>query len=399
MERALFQMAAQIPLAWKNLTHSWRRLMVAVSGISFAVVLMFMQTGFRNALFDSTVKMVRDIDADVIMFSKARFSLSAQHRFPIDRIHQAASCPAAESVDPLYLENTISLLRSDGHQGRPIRVIGFDLNCNRFTTAGVDPGIDLVRGPNTALIDSRSKPNYHFPLQDITNGNPATGELAGQQIHFVGTFSMGTDFANEGNVVMSAENFAAYFPARRLGADPLSVVDLGIAKAHSGVSADRLRDEIKSALGPTTDVYVVTRDEFVNDEIRFWGKSTPIGIIFGIGTAMGFIVGVIICYQIIFTDIADHMSEFATLKAMGYSDGYFTRFVITEAFYLSIFGFIPGLLVAFVLFALVTSQTGLLMVMTLPRALLVFGLTLTMCVMSGIAAMRKLRSADPASLF
>ena len=143
----------------------------------------------------------------------------------------------------------------------------------------------------------------------------------------------------------------------------------------------------------------MTRDEFVNDEIRFWGKSTPIGIIFGIGTAMGFIVGVIICYQIIFTDISDHMPEFATLKAMGYGDSYFTRFVITEAIYLSLFGFLPGLLIAVLLFAFITSQTGLLMVMTLPRALLVFGLTLTMCVLSGVAAMRKLQAADPASLF
>ncbi|MCA9214215.1 MAG: FtsX-like permease family protein [Planctomycetales bacterium] len=392
-------MQSQIPLAWKNLTHSWRRLMVAVGGISFAVVLMFMQTGFRNALFDSTVKMVRDIDTDVIMFSKARFSLSAQHRFPIERIHEAASCPSAESVDPLYLENTISLLRADGRQGRPIRVIGFDLNCHLFAADDITAKLDLVHGPNTALIDSRSKPNYHFPLSEIAAGQPATGELAGQQVYFLGTFPMGTDFANEGNVIMSAENFASYFPSRRIGADPLSIVDLGLATARDGVTAEQLRDEILATLGPTTDVYVVTRNEFVNDEIRFWGKSTPIGIIFGIGTAMGFVVGVIICYQIIFTDIADHMPEFATLKAMGYSDRYFTQFVITEAFYLSIFGFVPGLLIAILLFAVVTSQTGLLMVMTLPRATIVFVLTLTMCVLSGIAAMRKLQSADPASLF
>jgi putative ABC transport system permease protein len=249
------------------------------------------------------------------------------------------------------------------------------------------------------LIDSRSTPIFHFPLRQIAAGEPATGELAGQIVYLLGTFAMGTDFANEGNLIMSAENFAAYFPVRSLGADTLSVVDLGIAKARDGVSPKQLRNEIKTALGRGTDVYVVTRNEFVNDEIRFWGKSTPIGIIFGIGTAMGFIVGVIICYQIIFTDIADHMPEFATLKAMGYSDGYFTKFVITEAFYLSIFGFVPGLLIAGLLFAVVTSQTGLLMVMTLPRAALVFVLTLIMCVLSGVAAMRKLQAADPASLF
>lgn len=398
-------MTTRIPLAWKNLTHSWRRLFVAVGGISFAVVLMFMQRGFENALFDSTVKIVADIDADVIMFSKGRFSLSAQHRFPIDRIHEAAGCPSAASVDPLYLENTISLIRSisldedKGNKARPIRVIGFDLDRNPFRTPGLSEKISQIRAPNTALIDSRSKPNYHFPLRDVAQGNAATGELAGQLVDLVGTFEMGTDFANEGNLMMSAENFAAYFPTRVFGGDPLSVVDLGIVTARRGVSPEQLRDELRDTVGNKTDVYVVTRDEFVNGEKQFWRKSTPIGIIFGIGTAMGFVVGVIICYQIIFTDIADHMPEFATLKAMGYSDWFFTRFIITEAFYLSIFGFVPGLLIAMTLFEIVTSQTGLLMVMNLPRATLVFVLTLIMCVLSGIAAMRKLKAADPASLF
>ena len=218
----------RIPLAWKNLTHSWRRLMVAVGGISFAVVLMFMQTGFRNALFDSTVKLVRDIDADVIMFSKARFSLSAQHRFPVERIHEAASCQSAESVDPLYLENTVSLLRVDGHQGRPIRVIGFDLIHSRFSNGSIQANVDQIQAPGTAIIDSRSKPNYHVPLDSIANGQPSMGELAGQRVRFIGAFAMGTDFANEGNVIMSSENFARYFPLGDWGLTHLALLILGL---------------------------------------------------------------------------------------------------------------------------------------------------------------------------
>ena len=147
------------------------------------------------------------------------------------------------------------------------------------------------------------------------------------------------------------------------------------------------------------EAIVMTTEALIDREKAFWASATPIGKIFTIGTLMGLIVGAIICYQIQFTDIADHMSEFATLKAMGYSPGYFWRLVLSQSFYLAVLGFIPGIFVALGLYQVLAQYSGLIMMMTWQRVASVFILTLVMCSISGILAIRKLFSSDPASLF
>jgi len=196
---------------------------------------------------------------------------------------------------------------------------------------------------------------------------------------------------------MSVENFAKYFPHRNRYADPLAVVDIGVIHLQQGV--DTKAAVVWLAKNLEEDVSIYTRKKFRATEVRFWNRSTPIGIIFMAGKMIGFVVGMVICYQVIFSDIADHMSEFATLKAMGYSSKYFIRLMVVEALLLSVIGFIPGMAIGKVLYLLLASQTGLLMRMTLDCIVLVFCLTIVMCVLSGLIAVRKLLSADPASLF
>ena len=148
-----------------------------------------------------------------------------------------------------------------------------------------------------------------------------------------------------------------------------------------------------------TEVGVYLKQDFITNEIRFWDRSTPIGYIFLTGTVMGFVVGVIVCFQIIYAEVADHMAEYATLKALGYKNGYFIGLVFQMAFYLSIIGYFPGLLISLAMYAWLACNTGLLLEMTLSRAALVLVLTLGMCTASGCLAMRKLLAADPAELF
>ncbi len=120
------------PLAWKNLTHDWRRLLVAVAGIGFAVVLMFTQVGFQNALFDSQVKMIDDLEGDIFLVSPAKYTLAAEKRFPRELVNQAASCPGVAGAYPLYTELTLSRLKNlrtgTSPKGYPIRTIGFRLD-------------------------------------------------------------------------------------------------------------------------------------------------------------------------------------------------------------------------------------------------------------------------------
>ncbi len=112
-----------------------------------------------------------------------------------------------------------------------------------------------------------------------------------------------------------------------------------------------------AALNPE-EITVYRKSDFVAREVRFWSRNTPIGIIFGIGTIMGLIVGAIICYQIQFTDISENMPELATLKAMGYGNGYFWGLVLCQSFYLACIGFLPGLIISWSLYDLLAAASG-----------------------------------------
>jgi len=394
--------SSKTPLAWKNLTHDWRRLAAAIAGIGFAVLLMFTQVGFQNALFDSQVKIIDDLQGDIFLVSKAKYTLAAEKRFSISRIHQARSCSGVSGAYPLYSELTTSVLRKmeqgKGNRGYPLRSLGFQLGDPIFKSKDIQQNLDLLRQPSTALIDKKSKSKkFGISLKKSANLAQNTLELANKRLTLVGTFNLGTDFAHDGNLVMSSENFARYFPLRKRFGDPLSVVDVGIIHVQKGFSPKDVQQVLKKTLDD--DVLVLTRDTFRADEIKFWDKSTPIGTIFLAGTLIGFVVGMVICYQVIYSDIAEHMPEFATLKAMGYKTSYFFRLIVVEALLLSVIGFVPAVIASRLIYEWLAGQTGLLMQMTPTGIAYIFAMTVGMCVVSGLLAVRKLLAADPASLF
>lgn len=390
------------PLAWKNLTHDVRRLVVAICGIAFAVLLMFTQVGFQNALFDSQVKLIDDLAGDIFIVSKAKYTLAAEKRFPISRLNQARSCPGIEGAYPIYTELTTSVVRrinnGMGNLGYPLRTIGFHLDDPVLKSNEINDQSPKLRVKGSALLDRKSKQSkFPFPLDDDAALEQEYVELAGKRLTLVGTFDLGTDFAHDGNLLMSAESFAEFYPHRVRFGDPLSVIDIGVVDVDPAGDVDEVRTFLEQTLDK--DVFVMTRDQFRAEEIRFWDKSTPIGTVFLAGKIIGFIVGMVICYQVIYSDIADHMAEFATLKAMGYTTRYFIVLILTEAVLLAVVGFIPGTAVSTGLYTWLSGRTGLLMVMTLHGVLFVLVATIVMCIASGMLAVRKLLAADPANLF
>ncbi|MEQ1903683.1 MAG: ABC transporter permease DevC [Pirellulaceae bacterium] len=389
-------MSLRTPLAWKNLTHDRRRLVLATAGIAFAVMLMFQQRGFRHALFDSTVEIVRVLDADLILFNPTRFALSNEARFPREAIDVATSNHQIASVIPLYIENLSARLRVEGGRARPIRVLAWDMNKPILLDeeCQIIPQLFKLARPGTALMDRLSQKTFGFDLSK-TAPDVQVGELANKKIEIVGLFRLGTDFAHEGNLIMSLDNFTNYFGYRN--PDPRAIVDLGVVKVSPGENPQEVAQLLEKQLG--SQVRVMTKQAFIDREIGFWSRSTPIGIIFTIGAMMGFAVGVIICYQILANDITEHLGEFATLKAMGYRDRYFIGLVVRQSIYLSLFGFLPGLIASWILFWFNSNMTGLLTRLTWDRILSIFVLTILMCVVSGLLALRKLMAADPASLF
>jgi len=366
--------------------------MIAAAGVAFAVLLMCTQVGFYFALLDSTVELLQRCNAELFIKSTNRYSLVNREGFSIRRLRQAAACEGVTDTYPLYLEPTLAVWRNlDDGLPRWIRVIGFNPMDPVLLIPEVWDLRDRLLPAGAAISDRQSKAIYG-PI-----GEGVESELTGKRVKIVGQFDLATDFMNDGNLIMSARNFQRYFPMRGGSASTLDDVDLGLIKIAAGQEPRDIRQRLQAAL--PRDVDVLTKAEMIGEERRFWQRSTPVGIVFGMGTVMGFIVGVIICYQVLFSQLADFMPEFATLKAMGYPFRYFLGVVIQQALLLAILGFIPGLLLSALLYQGIGAWTGLLMRLTVGRSLVVLLLTVLMCVASGFLAIRKVRSADPAELF
>jgi putative ABC transport system permease protein len=383
-------MLRRTPLAWNNLTHDLRRLVVAIAGVAFAVILIFMELGFLNALLESTVQLLRKLDGEIVIVSSAQYALMAGERFDIRRLYQAREVDGVASAVPVYIETTSGLIRIQGERGYPIRVIAVDEQDHALKIPELTEFASSLKSPGVALGDIASRPEYH--IEDLA----APRELNGQDVQLIGNFRLGVDFSTDGNLLMTSDNLARYF-SRRGNGRPLSLVDLGVVKLQEGVDSVQVREALRAAL--PSDVQPLLRDDLVDREKTFWATNAPLGYIFLVGAVMGFVVGIVICYQIIHADISDHMREFATLKAMGYKSPFFLLLVLRQSLYLSLLGFAPGLVISYGAYKLLTAITGLTMQLTLPLAATVLGVTALMCVISGLFAVNKLLQADPAELF
>jgi putative ABC transport system permease protein len=367
-------------------------LALAVFGIGFAVLLMTMQIGFRNAMLDSTVAAIEQLNADLVITSAARYAFGVPERFSRRRLQQSLAVEGVAAAYPLYVETRTAMLENSATGiGHPIRVFAFEPNDPVFRLPEVRERQSALATLDTALFDVKSKQEYG----DMEAGTQTT--LSGQAIRIVDTFALGTDFANDGNLMIGARTMAAIFRRPRAGQDGMAEVDVGLIRLKNPGQAIALQARLLEIL--PDDVKVLTRAGFGRQERQFWQRSTPVGFVFGLGTVMGFLVGIIFCYQILYSDISDHLAEFATLKAMGYSKGYFVGVVFQEALLLALFGFAPGIAVAGILYWILGSMTGLLLDLTVPRALLILALTLGMCLASAALAVRKVLSSDPAELF
>ena len=252
----------------------------------------------------------------------------------------------------------------------------------------------------TAVADSKSSTRtFQFDAETIRKDGQDFGELADKKIELIGTFQLGIDFSNHGNLIMSSGSFQKYFAYRGSadGKDPFDVIDLGLLRCAPETNIELVAKDLQKLVGKNFEVN--TKDGFVKSERNFWSKNTPIGLVFLVGIVIGFVVGLIICYQVLASDIGDHLGEFATLKAMGYQPSFFIAVVVFQAVCLALFSFLPGLLITWLTFQAVNATSGLVMFLNLWRGGSVLLLTVAMCVVSAFIALRKLLTADPASLF
>ncbi len=390
-------MLLAIPLAWMQLKREKLRLLVALSGAAFAVILIFMQLGFQTALYRSSVRLHSNFDYDIALISPKTDFIVQPESFSRRRLVQALGVHGVASVSPVYLSVGRWSNPAAPAETRNIFVVGFDPSDAVFDLPAIRDHGHRLRMPDVVLYDESSRPEFG-PVATLFREARARGEegieteLAGRNLKVIGLYQLGTSFGIDASVVTSDLNFRRIFPLREPGR-----IDLGLIRLEPGVGVEEARERIANAI--PADVEVLTRDGFIQREVDYWSGATPIGYVFGFGVIIGLTVGGIIVYQILFADVSDHLQEYATLKAMGYTNGYLFKVVLQESVILAVLGFLPGLGVSVALFHLAGEATKLPLEMDLRLGGLVLGLTVSMCAVSGALALRKVRSADPADIF
>ncbi|MER3433601.1 MAG: ABC transporter [Leptolyngbya sp. ERB_1_1] len=408
-----------IPLAWLQLKREKVRLLVALAGIGFAVILMFLQLGFQDALFDSAITMHRSINGDIFLISPQSTSLISMKSFPERRLYQSLGFAGVKSISPIHIG--FGIWKNPFWQGPPapqtrsILVIGMNPGDDIFAVPGVSENRSKIQLSDVVLFDSASRPEFGPIPEKFKALSPSDSairtEVESRRVEIGGLFRMGASFGADGNLITSDLNYRRIFPRR----DP-AMIDIGVIKLEPGANLDATLERFKNLPGERRvdpkkkpeetkedfvvgDVRVMSKAAFVAFEQNYWKESTAIGFIFTLGTAIGFVVGTVIVYQILYTDVADHLAEYATLKAMGYKNRYLLAVVFQEALILSVMGYIPGYILCVGLYNLTRNATSLPLAMTLARGITVLCLTILMCAISGAIAVRKVQQADPADIF
>lgn len=377
-------------LAWRQLIFDRTKLIAAISGVLFACVLVFMQLGFRDSLYASAASAPTKLSGDLFLMHKQSEAMWRPVQFKRSELMRALGNPAVAEVYPLYLalapfKNTETRIK------RTLMVYGLDPDSMIFDLEEIKNKQIELRLKDTVLFDEFSRPEFG-PIGHLLELRRDVTEINDYKVKILGLFRLGVSFAADGNVITSDLNFMRIFPGRNL-----NDIDLGVIRLYPGASVKQVQSELGGRLNEFVNIF--TYDELQQYEKDYWANTAPIGFIFGFGTVMGLVVGLVIVYQILFTDITNHRNEFATLKAMGYEHGYFVRVVFASAFFLAILGFIPGYILSVGLYQLAESQIFMPMPMTISKVMTVFMFILSMCAMAGFLAIRKLKVANPADMF
>jgi putative ABC transport system permease protein len=266
-------------------------------------------------------------------------------------------------------------------------MVGFNPEDQPFRLPELPAQRRLIEVPGQVLIDTQTR--AYFKQRDV---GLAT-DLGMTHVRIVGQFTIGSGYGADGIVLMSDRTFSSV-----LGGASLGQVSLGLIKLDPSASLAATAAGLGN-LYEGTGIHVMARSEMEDKERNYWLTKTAVGKIFTIGVLVALMVGTVFVYQVISSDITQRFGEYATLKAMGYGNGYLAWVVLQQAVFYGVLGYIPGLVFSLLMYDWAGAAASLPIAMTWPRAGVVLLLSVLMCAVSGFFAIGKVRSADPAELF
>jgi len=369
-------------LGLRFLAHNPWRLAAAIAGVAMAVVIMFVELGLLMGVLHSQAMVASRMDADLVVMDRARIDLHKWTDMRGIRLNQIAAIDGVANVVPIY-QGTMGLRTPPDLSVRRIVVFAFPPDESPFDIGDRAKISQALRMPGTVLFDRLSRDIYGpiRPGKDV--------ELDGELFRMAGFVSLGADVVNDGAVMMSEGDWLSRHP----GDSPI----MGAIRLEPGADVEKLRQSIVAAL--PADVTVMTPAELRAREFSYTLRTAPIGILFGVGMLAGLVIGAITCYQILFNEIVDRFAQYATLRAMGFSDTFFRRVILEQALALSLAGFAVGVVLAAAAYAYLAEATALAVRLDVFSLVFVLVLTVGMTVLAGVFALKPVANADPASLY
>lgn len=391
MIAALTRLLGRFPVGLLQLLHNPTRMLAAVAGVAFANVLVFVQLGLTASLNEAVSRPYRVFDGDLLIVSAPDSDgLDDGSNIPRARLYQALSHPEVIDGAGLWFGRT-TWLTSDGDTAS-LGVFGLEPGHRDLLRDDLEDRFAHASMIDTAITDERTRFVDMSAFAQASPDAPVVFELRNRRLFAVGTFSLGGGFSGDGGLLVSEQTFFRFIPGRSSGAPSHLLLRLA-----PGAGAERVARELAQRLGPEARVRPIGRA--MRQAARVQLTQRPTGIIFGFGVVIGVIVGIVIAYQVLSSDVSDHLSEYATFRAMGYGQAFFVGIILEEALILGFLGFIPGVLGALGFYHGLATAANIPIFMTFARAVAVFLGTLASCSVSGVLAMRRLAAADPAELF
>jgi len=377
--------------AWLQLRSDPLRFAAAVAGIAFAAVMVTFQLGLYEALTEGAVIVHRNLRGDLVMISPQYEMIGLNESFTERRLQQTRALPEVASVAAINVA-TGKWRNPETGLLQTIVVFGIRPGEAPFTLPDLEASATALLREDTGLFDRKSRPSYGHVTALFERLGPFETELNRRHIRIEGLFTLGTTLAVDANLVVGEQTFHAVFPQI-----PPGNINIGLIRLRPGADPEAVRDRLRAFL--PSDVQVLTPDEYAQIEKNYWKGKTPIGFVINAGLIVGLVVGAVIVYQILYTDVTEHLPEYATLKAMGYGDGFFARLVAGQALILTVLGYVPGVIASFGVFRLMTAMSSLNPAATPATLAIVFVLISGMCGVAGAFATRKLRQVRPAEIF
>ena len=374
-----------LTIAWRILTHQKGRTALALAGIFIAILLIFVELGFFIAVPEGGMLIYDRMRFDLLVVSDKYIFQAQSGQIPRARLDQVRTNPDVAAATAIYVGNA-KWQDPAGGLRLDISVIGLDPQSRPFDVAGIDEQIAALEKPDTVLVDSQTR-SIFGPL---TAGRVV--DLNGRRVTIGGDYVLGTGFLGLGVLLASEQNFFRLFPGR-----PADTVNLGLVRLKPGTDPDRVAQALRASLPGDTQVF--TRPELTSYEVRYWTTRTGTGLIFGSGLIVAVVVGIMVLYQTLATQITRQLPQFATLKAIGYTNLFLNGIVLSESVAVMAVAFVPALAAAMGLYAVIREETLLPLVMSLEELGGVFAITMAMSVASALLSLGRLRRADPAEVF